>query len=112
MSGMINQNLIIADDLVEPPSEILPLRTVTMISHVNMELSILLHTTQEMKDLYYHWMKPRGLMDYINYIINETEFEEGIRLDTAITYPHTIVTKYIRIENQLNILGKIQAFKN
>ena len=106
---MINQNLIIADDLVEPPSEILPLRTVTMISHVNMELSILLHTTQEMKDLYYHWMKPRGLMDYISYILNEQEWEDGIRVDIVGIYPNTIVVKYIRLENQLYLIGRIKS---
>lgn len=109
---MFNDILVIADSFVEPPSEVLPFRTITMISAYNLEMDVLLHTTQEMKDLYYHWMKPKGMMDYVTYILNELEFEEGIRLDTIGIYPHTIVTKYIRLENQLNLLGQIRAFKD
>lgn len=106
---MYNEVLVIADSFVEPPSEVLPLRTVTMVSHYNLGLDVLLHTTQEMKDFVYHFAKPRGLMDHIVYILNEFEFEESIRLDTIGIYPHTIVTKWVRIENQLNILGQIKS---
>ena len=106
---MINRSLIIADDLVEPPSEILPFRTVTMISHINLNLDILLHTTQEMKDMYYQWMKPKGLMDYVDYILNEQEWEDGIRIDVVGVYPNTIVVKSIRLENQVSILGRIKS---
>lgn len=65
-----------------------------------------------MKDLFYHWMKPRGMMDYVVYILHELEFEDGVRLDTVGFYPHTIVTNWIRLENQLSLLGKIRAFRN
>jgi len=102
--------LIISDSLVEPPSESFAFRTVTMLCHENLGMNILLHTTQDMKDLFYHWMKPRGLMDYIDYILNEKEFEYGIRLDTVGFYPNTIVLQYIRLENQLQIIGRIQMF--
>ena len=83
-----------------------------MISSYNLGLDVLLHTTQDMKDLYYHWMKPKGMMDYIAYILNDLEFEDGIRLDITGIYPHTIVTKFIRLENQLNLLGQIRAFRD
>lgn len=109
---MFNDILVIADTFVEPPSEVLPFRTITMMSSYNLEMDVLLHTTQDMKDLYYHWMKPKGMMDYVAYILNELEFEEGIRLDITGIYPHTIVTKFIRLENQLNLLGQIRAFKD
>lgn len=106
---MFNDILVIADALVEPPSEILPFRTITMLSHDNLGMEILLHTTQEMKDVYYHWMKPKGMLDYIKYIINEREWEDGIRVDVLKCYPNTIVVKWIRIENQLFILGQIKS---
>ena len=109
---MFNDVLIIADTFVEPPSEVLPFRTITMLSHDNLGLDVLLHTTQDMKDLYYQWMRPRGMMDYIAYILNDLEFEDGIRLDITGIYPHTIVTKFIRLENQLNLLGQIRAFRD
>ena len=54
-------------------------------------------------------MKPRGLLDYVAYILNEFEFEEGVRIDMIGIYPHTIVAKYIRLENQLNLLGQIKS---
>lgn len=106
---MFNDILVISDALVEPPSEVLPFRTVTMLAHENLEMEILLHTTQDMKDIFYHWMKPRGMMDYVTYILNELEYEDGVRLDVVGFYPHVITVKAIRIENQLSLLGHIKA---
>jgi hypothetical protein len=101
--------LIISDVLLEPPSEPMAFRTVTMLCHYDLEMDILLHTTQEMKDLYYNWMKPRGLMDYVNYILNEFEFESGVRIDVVKFYPDTVVVKAIRLENQLSVLGRVKS---
>ncbi len=100
--------LTISDALIEPPSEPMVIRTITMISHADYRMSILLHTTQDMKDLYYHWMKPRGLMDYVAYIISETEYEDGVRLDTTGIYPQTIVTQALRLEGQAYVLNQIK----
>jgi hypothetical protein len=101
--------LTISDALVEPPSEPMVFRTITMISHYDCDMDILLHTTQDMKDLYYHWMKPRGMMDYVAYILNELEFEDGVRLDTIGIYPQTIVTQSLRLENQHYLLNQIRS---
>jgi hypothetical protein len=106
---MFNDILVIADSLVDPPSEVLPFRTVTMLCHDKMNMEVLLHTTQDMKDIFYHWMKPRGMMDYIKYIINEREWEEGVRIDVTGIYPNTIVVNWIRIENQMALLGQIRS---
>lgn len=105
---MISDVLIIADDLLEPPSEIMAFRTVTMLTHYDFHMDNLLLTTQEMKDLYYHWMKARGLMDYIDYIIDEKEEERGIKVN-VVAGPDTIVVKYIRLENQMSLLRKIKS---
>ena len=101
--------LSIADAFIEPPSEPLALRTVTMISAYDLHLDIVFQTTQEMKDFYYKWMKPKGLMDYVKDILNEREFERGIHLDTVGKYPMTVVVKYVRYENQLLVLGEIKT---
>lgn len=101
--------LVIADSLVEPPTDQMAFRTITMMSHYDLSMKILLHTTQEMKDMYYHWMKPRGLMDYVDYMLTECEWEEGIRVDSIKVYPRTIVVASIRFENQMGILGRIKA---
>lgn len=104
--------LILSDSLVEPPSETYAIRTVTMICHNNMNMECLFHTTQNMKDLFFHWMKPKGMMDFICYIMNETEWQDGIRVDTERFYPNTIVEKWIRLENQLSLIGKIKSYKS
>ena len=102
--------LIISDALIEPPSETMAFRTVTMLAHDNLGLNILLHTTQELKDYVYRFAKTRGLMDYITYILNEREWETGIRIDVERFYPDTIVCQWIRLENQLSLLGQIKSF--
>ena len=76
-------NLIIRDELAEPPTDSLAFRTVTMIVHENLKMNILLHSSPDMKDAYYHWMKPKGLLDYIDYIITGQEFEKGIWLSSS-----------------------------
>lgn len=108
---MRNEILIISDALVEPPTDSFAFRSITMISHEDLGLSVLLHTTQEMKDLFYRWMKPRGFMDYIDYILTEREREVGIRLDTHIIvgYSPCILTSAICFENQLRLLGSIKT---
>lgn len=105
---MFNDILVLTDTFVEPPSEILPFRTVTMMAHDHLGMDCLLHTTQDMKDLMYHWMKPRGMMDYIAYILNELEYEDGVRIDVVGYYPHSIRVHAITLENQLNLLGQIK----
>ena len=80
-----------------------------MIVHCNLGMNILLQSTREMKDFIYRFAKPRGLMDYIDYILCEQEQESGMRIDVVKSYPNTIVVKWIRIENQLTLLGQIKS---
>lgn len=80
-----------------------------MVAHYDLNMNVLFHTTQDMKDNFYHWMKPRGLMDYISYILNEREYEDGVRIDVVGYYPNSIVTKFIRLENQVSLLGRIKS---
>ena len=100
--------LIIVDSLVEPPSEPFVFRTITMFASHSFNLNVLFSTTQELKDVYYHWMKPKGLLDYISYILTEDETESGIRLETSYTRPPNIVVNSIRFENQLSIIGRLK----
>jgi len=101
--------LIIVDSLVEPPSDPLAFRTITMFASHSFHMRVLFHTTQELKDVYYHWMKPKGLMDYISYILTENENENGIRLETSYTRPPSIVVNALRFDNQLSIIGSIKT---
>lgn len=106
---MRNDILIISDQLIEPPSEHYALRTVTMFAHFNFHMNVLLHTTQLMKDTLYHWMKPKGLLDYVDYLLVEHENEDALRVDIVNIFPHTIQVQYIRLENQINLIDKIKS---
>ena len=115
-------NLIIRDELVEPPTDSLAFRTVTMIVHENLDMNVFVHTTPDMKDLYYQFMKPRGLLDYVDYIIAGTEFESGIWISSSgmvrrgermvmigTWAPVDIIVKCISFENQVGLLGRIKS---
>jgi hypothetical protein len=111
---MRKHTLIIADALVEPPTDSTVFYNVTMFSHEEMNMHVLLHTTQDMKDLMYKWMKPRGLMDFVDAILNENEKENGIRIDNhhIVGYSYLILVKALRFENQLQLLGQLKSITN
>lgn len=104
-----NMNLIIQAALSEPPTEILYFRYLTLASKTNLFLDCLIEAEQEMKDNYYHYLKIRGAFDYLSDIITPKENEFGIRLDTVLNYPMTILTKSITAQNVINLLGQIKG---
>lgn len=106
---MGNNILIISDSLVEPPSDILAFRNVTMISHYDLKMDILVEAEHDLRDFVYHFMKPKGLMDFVSYILEKPEKEEGTRIDVIYHNPSTIVVKSIQFENQISLLGRIKS---
>jgi hypothetical protein len=72
---------------------------------------ILLESEKESIDFYYCFLKKRGWYDFIDAIVCPEEREEGVRIDTELNYPKTILTKYIRCENTLNLLGQIKSLR-
>lgn len=108
---MSSLNLIIFDSLVNPPTDSLAFRYVTMICHSNLEMSVLLQTTQEFKDIFYYWMLQKGMMDYMDYLLNEHEKEPGIKLYPQRIDYRTVLTDTIKFENQLELIAKIAIFR-
>lgn len=105
-------NLIMVSELIEPPSDSSMVRYLTMIVNTNLDADVLVETQKEMIDLYFHYMKRKGLMDYISDILPRPTFEDGIRLDTELNYPRTIQVEAITFNNIFNILGQIGVIKN
>lgn len=106
-------NLIITSKIAcDPPSEGLYFRHFTMEAKHALDYDILLESEKESIDFYYKFLKERGWYDFIDSIITPQEREEGVRIDTELTYPRTILTKYIRCENTLNLLGQIKSLRN
>tara|TARA_B100000287_G_C20481244_1_gene721268 strand:- start:402 stop:722 length:321 start_codon:yes stop_codon:yes gene_type:complete len=99
--------LTIKAELSEPPSEPLPFRDVTMASK-DMELDVLIECEPSLKDLYWRFLKPRGMLDYVDYLITPREEKNSIRLDTEFNFSKTIVANRITIENSSIIIKQIE----
>ena len=104
-------NLLVGAVLSEPPTEHLQFRDLTYRAKVNLLLDVLVEVDQEMKDSYWSYMKRTGMFDFIEQMVTPEEKEDGIRVNTFnSSYPKTILTSSIRIENQRKILAQIEMY--
>ena len=105
-------NLIISANLsTDPPSEGLYFRLLTMIAQKDLSYDVALEADKELIDFYYLFLKKRGWYDFVDGIITPEENEEGVRIDTSLSYPRTILTKHIRCENTTNLLGQLKSLR-
>ena len=100
-------NLIIVAGLTEPPTETLPFRDVTSTSKCDYKMNVQIESQQEMKDLYWRFMRKTGMFDYVEDIVTPEEREEGLRVDFELNYPKTILAKSIDLGTQKNLLEHI-----
>ena len=105
-------NLIISASLsTDPPSEGLYFRLLTMIAQKDLNYDIALEADKELIDFYYHFLKKRGWYDFVDGLITPEENEEGVRIDSSLSYPRTILTRHIRCENTTNLLGQLKSLR-
>ncbi len=101
-------NLIVRAPLSEPPTESLPFRYVLSCAHIDCNMDILLECECGTEDLYWKFLNQRGMFDFISDIIHPLQ-ERGLSIDTQVRNQRaTIITKYIRIENQLDLIESIK----
>ena len=105
---LIYVNLIIEADLSNPPTELLQFRYLTLVAHENLNLDCLIEVEQDMKDIYYKYLRKHGSMDYIDQLVTPKERIYGLRLAHKAVLPPTIEAHVIRIENLLSLLGMIK----
>ncbi len=98
--------LVIRDQLTCPPTWFASFRDLTLYCQTFLRLSIVLESDQA--DLYYHWIKPRGGMDFVDDIVRPGS-EDGLHLDIEPRFPGTLVTDRIAPENLGRLLGCIRA---
>ena len=68
----------------------------------------MLECEQGTEDMYWHFMLKRGMFDFISDIVAPLE-EKGVSLDIRIRRQRaTILTKYIRLENQVEIISQMK----
>ena len=102
-------NLIVRAPLSEPPTEPLPFRYVLSCANIDCGMDVLLVCVHGTMYLYWKFLNQRGMFDFISDIILPLE-ERGLSIDTKVRNQRaTILTSYIRIENQLDIIESIES---
>ena len=106
-------NLIIASELTgDPPSEGLYFRFLTMVAKKDLDYDVVIESERENIDIYYKFLKKKGWFDFVaDFVVPEWRIE-GVRIDTELSFPMTIRTKYIRCENTPNLLGQMKNLRN
>ena len=97
--------LIIRDSLVNPPTWFASFRDLTLFCHIFLRIDTVIES--EHVDLYYRWLKMRGGMDFVDDFVRPGS-EHGVRLDTDLHYPRTIVTDRIVPENTQRLAQQIR----
>ena len=101
-------NLLVHAPLCEPPTESLPFRYVLSCAKIDCEASVLLECEQGTEDMYWQFMRSRGMFDFISDIVWPLQ-EKGISLDIKIRRQRaTILTKYVRFDNQVEIVKQMK----
>ena len=100
-------NLIVVADIVNPPTEVLPFRDVTGAAKIKFKMDVLLESDEELKDIYWRFMRSRGMFDYFADIVTPKENERGVRIDAAINKPLTFVAKSITVYNERLLIKKL-----
>ena len=103
--------LIVVADIVNPPTETLPFRDVTGMAKFDFLMDVLLESEQDLKDIYWKFMRPRVMFDYIDDIVTPREKEEGLRIDTERNHPKTMIAKSITLNNERLLISKLAVFK-
>ena len=105
-------NLIIAAELTgDPPSEGLYFRHLTMVAKKDLFYDVVIESEKENIDIYYHFLKKRGWFDFVDDFVLPEWRIEGVRIDTELSFPMTVRTKYIRCENTPALLGQIKNLR-
>mgnify|MGYP001182944624 FL=1 len=101
-------NLLVHAPLCEPPTESLPFRYVLSCAKIDCNASVLLECEEGTEDMYWQFMRSRGMFDFISDIVWPLQ-EKGVGLDIEIRKQRaTILAKYVRFENQIEIVNQMK----
>jgi len=103
-------NLIVVSDLT--CNEGLYYRHLTMIAKTELNYDVLIEAEENKIDYYYALLKSKGWFDFTDDFIEPRHREEGVRIDTELSYAKTIKTDTICCENALNLIGQIKVMRD
>ena len=72
--------LVIDAALSEPPSSVHCFRDVSLYANVFKSLDVLTACPKQTKDIYWHWLKKHGAMDFKKDILHYNEEKRGIHI--------------------------------
>lgn len=98
-------SLIIRDQLVTPPTWFSSFRDLTLYCHVFLHATIVIESDDP--DPYWHWMRVRGGMDFVEDFVRPGT-EEGVRLDVEPNFPRSVITDRIAPENLDQLINRIR----
>lgn len=105
-------NLIVISDLtLEPLSEGLYFRFLTLVAKNDLDYDILIEADPESIDFYWKSLKKRGLFDFVDDFIYPEMREDGIRIDTELNFPRTIRTDGITVLSTPSLLGQLKFMR-
>lgn len=99
-------NLIIRDQLINPPTWFASFRDLTLYCNIFLHDHIVIESDDP--DPYYRWIKPKGGMDFVEDFVRPGS-EDGVHLDITHNYSRTIVTDRIAPENVHRLIGIIRG---
>lgn len=98
--------IIIRDELLNPPTWFASFRDLTLICSLRLETDIVIESSDA--DLYYHWLRARGGMDFVADFVKPGR-EVGLRIDIEHNYAPSIVTDRIVPENTHQLFQSIRS---
>lgn len=100
--------LIIRDVLVNPPTWFASFRDLTLYCSVFLNDDILIESDDV--DPYYHWLKPRGGLDFVEDFVRPGA-EDGVHLDVEPNFPRSVITDRIAPENVHRLIHQIRFLR-
>lgn len=94
-------------ELVNPPSEIMAIRSVCLMASI-INLHGIVETEKDSIDIYWKFFKKHYLTDFFKEFLRPDEVPAAIRIDTEPKFPLSIITDRITFETQIGIIGQLQ----
>ena len=108
----MTDTLIVTSGLSEPPSEPLYFRHFTGVAKVDYCYDVLVESHKDYVDIYYKYLKKKGLYDFIYEIVTPEDNVDAIRVDIANNYPRTILTDRITCCNVGDLVKSLKILTN
>ena len=101
--------LLVKAELAVPPSWPTTWRDITFLMYKDFE-GIGAYCQRAEADMYYSWMKARGLLDYVDDFAFPEDHLYGLQIDNQATDNPTIYVDRLTPENLNQVLGRLSEW--